>query len=205
MMENTWEPINKYRKRDNVQVVGSRHMFPGVIYTTVLVDFNNPITPIKYYFSVTRVIKYPARVLYWLGRYTLPYVSVLLIRVFTLARPFLKSTEYSKAVTNYKKFYDSSDILRTPTSGNLYSPIMIPEWIDVHNKVQLLKYAKGVLLFSSKTTGQVNYLIKKHFNSDVHYVRMDPILMSILAGITPPGDEVNRLSNLKKPDKDDLE
>lgn len=204
-MENTWEPINKYRKRDNVQVVGSRHMFPGVIYTTVLVDFNNPIIPIKYYFSVTRLIKYPARVLYWIGRYILPYVSVLLIRVFTLDRPFLKSTEYSKAVTNYKKLYDSSDILRTPDAGNLYSSITIPEWIDVHNKEQLLKYAKGVLLFSSKTKGQVKDLIKEYFNSEVHYVSMDPILMSILAGITPPGGEVNRLSNLKKSNNDDIE
>lgn len=204
-MENTWEPINKYRKRDNVQVVGSRHMFPGVIYTTVLVDFNNPITPIKYYFSVTRVIKYPARALYWIGRYILPYVSVLLRRIFTLDRPFLKSTEYSKAVTNYKKLYDSSDILRTPDAGNLYSSITIPEWIDVHNKEQLLKYARGVLLFSSKTKGQVKDLIKEYFNSEVHYVSMDPILMSILAGITPPGDEVNRLSNLKKSNNDDIE
>lgn len=202
MTENTWEPISKYRKRDNIQVVGSRHMFPGVIYTTVLVDFNNPITPVKYYFNVTRFIKYPARALYWVGRYILPYLSVLLRRLLTLDRPILKSTEYGEAVSNYKKYYDSSDVLRTPTSGNLYSPIAIPEWIDIHNKEQLLQYARGVLIFSSKTSGQVKDLIKKHLNSDVHYVNMDFIIISILAGITPPGDEVNRMSNLTKPDID---
>ena len=198
MAMKDWEPISKYVKRDNVQPVGSHHMFPGIVYVSVIVDFNNKVSPIRYYYNVSRVIRYPARLLYWIGKPILPYLWVFIQKVLTLDRPIFASEDYREAAKSYKDYYDKSDVLSTTTTGGLYTPHSIPDWIDKNNKEQLLKYARGVLRYSSLTSGQINTLIKKYLNSDVHYINMDAVMISILADITPPGDIVNNLSNIKK-------
>jgi len=198
-MKNNKIPINKYKKSDSVKVIATRHGMRGLVVTTTLVNKDKQ-NRIEYYTRVTNVIKWPMRGLYWIGYLIIPNLSVFLERLFDGDKKIFKSSEYKEARKSYREYYYNLDLTAPITTGDLYSDQYVPNWIDKNNEEQFMKYANAFSIYASKSIPKQKELAVKYLNTDVPSTLVRQLVISYMAGITPPGDLVNKTKDVKSSD-----
>lgn len=200
-MDTKWKTIKEYESGEGLKI-GSRHANKGLIVITVyLVKKSNDEYYIAYTYDITRVIKYPVRLAYFLLYPLLP-LSIILQMFFSGDKPYITKQLLKEAHKSYWKFYKSNDLTKTIDARNIYSDWNnIPVWVNRKELESCIDYAKGFLKYSSIPYYKRRKLMEKYIGLYSPFAGASSIVIANLAKhITVPEEFIRKHRKLAEDD-----
>lgn len=157
---------------------------------------------IGYTDDITRFLKYPVRLFYYLLYVFLP-LFVIIPNFLSGDKPYISKKMLKELHKDYWKSYRNNDFTRTLDAGSIYSDWHnIPTWVNRKDRQACVKYAKAFLKWGRLPNYKRHKLITRYLGIDSDYTGATKLIISDMANIPIPNEFVEKQIKLAKENKE---